>query len=196
MNEASKLRRTTFKTLKGSMDWRRDVSHGGIEKEISGSWAAACVSSSCGSGCAAHRGDVASNVQVVFFFLDLCNDKITAATCFFGSRGQPDTNPIDRRSAQHEAFWGLLGQLEYRGREDTWVAGFVRDLMWPAGSFVREVLVMLDELDFKQVSNELQDILDQFESSFVSYLQRGSQREQASDGAFVEGGKVPCWQVL
>ena len=81
---------------------------------------------------------------------------------------------------------GQLEQLEDRGREDTWVAGFVRYLMRPASSFVREVLVMLHELDFHKVCKEVQDILDQFALSFVSTnidescFQRCSQREQAS----------------
>ena len=36
MNEALNLMRTTFKTLNGSVDWRRDMSHGAIEKEFIG----------------------------------------------------------------------------------------------------------------------------------------------------------------
>ena len=52
--------------------------------------------------------------------------------------------------------------------------------------FVRQVLVLLLELGSKKVSEEVQDILDQFALSFVStdiresYFQRCSQREQAS----------------
>ena len=52
-------------------------------------------------------------------------------------------------------FGVLLGQLEDGGREDTWVAGFVRASLlslttWPASSLSREVLVMLHEVDVKK----------------------------------------------
>ena len=128
MNEAFNFMRTTFKTLKGSVEWRRDMFHGAIEKGIIGTWASVCslahadwvrlipgdwvpycVASSCVSGCAARRCDVASDVQVVFFFY------WTFATTYPhklpGFFGQPDTNPIDRCSAQHEAFRGLVGSV-------------------------------------------------------------------------------------
>ena len=66
------------------------------------------------------------------------------------------------------------------------MVGFVPDLMWPASHFGRKVRVVLHELDCKNVSKEVQDILDQFGLSFVSTdinqscFQRCSLREQAS----------------
>ena len=42
MNEAFNLMRTAFKTLKGLADWRRDTSHGAIEKDTIGTWASVC----------------------------------------------------------------------------------------------------------------------------------------------------------
>ena len=42
MNEAFNLLRTTFKELKNSVDWRRDMPHGAIEKEIIGTWDSVC----------------------------------------------------------------------------------------------------------------------------------------------------------
>ena len=81
MNEFFNLMRTTLKTLKGSVDWHRDMSHGAIEREIIDTWASVCllshadwfgfipgdedtykVANSGGSGCAARRGDVAGCV--------------------------------------------------------------------------------------------------------------------------------------
>ena len=58
--------------------------------------------------------------------------------------------------------------------------------MWPASPFVREVLVMLHELDFNKVSKEVQDIVDPFALSFVStdidesHFQRCLQRDRQS----------------
>ena len=154
------------------MDWRHDTSHGAIEKEISGTWASVCsppdadwvgfipgdealhVASSCGSGCATRRGDVGSGVQIVFFFLDFCNDVRSSCQFVFfvlALAGNPTPTQSTVAVRNMKLFGGLLGQLEDRGREDTWVAGFVRNLMWPASSFVREMLVMLHELDFQSM---------------------------------------------
>ena len=95
MNEAFNLMRTTFKTLKGSVEWRRDMFHGAIEKEIISTWASVCS--------LAHADwvglipddeapyvlpvAVAQDAQLaevmlqvtcrLFFFLDFCNDMLT-----------------------------------------------------------------------------------------------------------------------
>ena len=123
MNEAFNLMRTTFKTLKGSVEWRRDMFHGAIEKEIIGTWASVCSLANA-DWVGFIPGDeapyvlpvaVAQDAQLAEVMLQvtckLCFSSWTFATTYPhklpGFFGQPDTNPIDRCSAQHEAFRGF-----------------------------------------------------------------------------------------
>ena len=126
MNEAFNLMRTTFKTLKGSVEWRRDMFHAAIEKEIIGTWGSVCSLANA-NWVGFIFGDEAPYVLPVVVSQDaqlaevmlqvtckLCFSSWTFAMTyshklsgFFCSRGQPDTNPIDRCSAQHEALSGF-----------------------------------------------------------------------------------------
>ena len=109
------------------------------------------------------------------------NDMFTQAATFFSFAGNPT-------SAQS---WSAIGfcsaTLGSAGR----VAGFLRDLGWPAGSFMRELHVMFFELKFKKIEQRCAGHVDSLRRLIISEVLAA--RPSFIDRASVEAGKVRCW---
>ena len=138
MNEAVNLMRTTFKTLKGSVDWRPDTSHGAIDKGIIGTWASV-RSLVNADGVGFIPGDEAPYVLPAVMAQDaelaevmlqvtcsLCFSSLTSAMTYshklqgvfaFAGNPRPTQSTVALRNMKSFVFF--LGQLEDRGREDT-----------------------------------------------------------------------------
>ena len=162
VNEAFNLMRTTFHSLKVSVDWRHDMSHGATEKEIIGTWVSVCsLADADGVGfipgveapyvLPAAGAQEAQLAEVMFqLTCRLCFSSLAPATTYLHklpffvlSRGQPDTNPTGRCPAQHGAFCGFAGSVGGSWSRRHVGGRFVRDLMSPASPFVRQVLATL-----------------------------------------------------
>jgi hypothetical protein len=105
---------------------------------------------------------------------------------YFASLIEATGMDLQSRLAVLQRWWHLLCNLELAAVGDRWVKGFLRDLLWPSEGFVREVFLMLYELEFKSLSDEVMTMLQGFGVSFSStninedLFNQYRQRERAS----------------
>ncbi len=73
---------------------------------------------------------------------------------YFASLIEATGVDLQSRLAVLQRWWHLLCNLEFAAVGDRWVKGFLRDLLWPSEGFVREVFLMLYELELNSLSGE------------------------------------------